>query len=272
MILIKEIAVKDIVTKSKLPDADYVINPYVGCPHKCIYCYAEFMKRFTNHAEPWGDFLDVKRYTKEIKTKALSGKSVLISSVTDAYNPYEAKYNVTRQILKELENSDGRVEILTKSKLVLRDLDIIKNFKNIRIGISLNTLDDAFRKKTEPLASPIKDRLETLKVLKAEGINSYIFVSPIFPEITDIDSIIEKAADVTDMICFENLNLRGGYKEKVLKFIGSYKPTVSDVYRDIFVNNNTNYWVEMENTIREKCNDKNIPYKIYFYHEKIKKK
>lgn len=69
----KEVAVKDLVTKSNLPASDYVINPYVGCPHGCRYCYACFMKRFTNHSEAWGSFIDIKRCDKPISKRNCRG-------------------------------------------------------------------------------------------------------------------------------------------------------------------------------------------------------
>jgi DNA repair photolyase len=271
MLPTKKINVREIATKSKLPDADYVINPYVGCPHKCIYCYAEFMKRFTNHREEWGKFLDIKQCGKPIDTKMLSGKSVLISSVTDAYNPYEAKYKATQSVLNQLADTDVKVEILTKSKLILRDLDILKKLRFLRVGISLNTLDDTFRRYTEPLASPIKDRLEALSILKSEGIKTYLFVSPIFPGITKVEEIIDKVGAGVDMMCFENLNLRAGYKERVLKFINGYSPDLYPLYNEIFCRNNKSYWEDLRLFIEDKCTQNKIPYKIYFYHEKIKK-
>lgn len=117
---IKEIEVGSYITASKLPDADYVINPYVGCTHKCIYCYAEFMKRFTNHKEDWGSFLDIKVSDTKSDYNKREGTSILIGSVTDAYNAYEKKYRITREILKNLSNVKCHVEVLTKSDLVYR--------------------------------------------------------------------------------------------------------------------------------------------------------
>ena len=93
-IIEKEIQVKDYLTKSNLPSSDYVINPYVGCPHGCKYCYASFMKRFTGHKEEWGNFIDIKRCDKKINTKKLENKTVFLSSVTDCYNEFEEKYNI----------------------------------------------------------------------------------------------------------------------------------------------------------------------------------
>lgn len=98
----KIIQVNDYVTKSNLPASDFVINPYIGCPHGCKYCYACFMKRFTGHNEPWGTFIDIKQCAKQINKAKLSGKSVFLSSVTDCYNPFEEKYCITRKILEQL--------------------------------------------------------------------------------------------------------------------------------------------------------------------------
>ena len=141
-IIIKETVSKNIITKSKLPATDYVINNYVGCNHGCIYCYAEFMKRFTNHTEKWGEFLDVKKFNEEKFVKYLkkinSDKKILMSSVTDPYNLYEIKYKSTRNILKlfiQANNEHIHLEILTKSLLIFRDIDLLKKIKNITVGI-----------------------------------------------------------------------------------------------------------------------------------------
>ena len=223
--IIKETVSKNIITKSKLPDTDYVINNYVGCNHGCIYCYAEFMKRFTNHTEKWGEFLDVKKFNEEKFVKYLkkinSDKKILMSSVTDPYNPYEIKYKSTRNILKlfiQANNEHIHLEILTKSLLILRDIDLLKKIKNITVGISLNTLNDNLRRQIEPCAGSIKSRIEILKKLKGENIPMYLFISPIFPMLTQLEEIIATCKDTVDFIYFENLNLRGRYKKNYFKF------------------------------------------------------
>lgn len=118
-IIEKRITTKDYLTKSNLPASDYVINPYVGCPHACKYCYASFMKRFTGHKEEWGSFIDIKECDKPINIKRLKGKSVFISSVTDCYNVFEEKYGITRKILEQLIDADCQITISTKSNLIL---------------------------------------------------------------------------------------------------------------------------------------------------------
>ncbi len=137
--IVKEINVKEIMSKSNLPVSDYSVNPYVGCMHACKYCYASFMKRFTNHKEPWGEFVDVE-YWEPIKNKEkYNGKEAFFSGVTDPYQPLEAKYKRTRQILEELEGADIKISISTKSDLILRDMDLFKKFNNVRISWSINT-------------------------------------------------------------------------------------------------------------------------------------
>ena len=79
--VIKEIAVKDIMTKTNLPVSDFAVNPYVGCAHACKYCYASFMKRFTNHPEPWGEFVDIKSWPEINRPGKYVGKEAFFCSV-----------------------------------------------------------------------------------------------------------------------------------------------------------------------------------------------
>lgn len=90
--IIKEINVNSIMTRSTLPVGGYSVNPYVGCPHACRYCYASFMKRFTGHTEPWGSFLDIKNWEPIKSPHLYDGKRIVIGSVTDGYNPYEKTF------------------------------------------------------------------------------------------------------------------------------------------------------------------------------------
>lgn len=126
--IIKEISVKTVITKSNLPVCDFSVNPYVGCTHACKYCYASFMKRFTGHFEPWGEFIDVKRWSEIKNPGKYCGKEFFIGSVTDPYNPQEAEYKRTRAFLEQMQGSGAKISIQTKSDLVLRDLDLIKTF------------------------------------------------------------------------------------------------------------------------------------------------
>jgi len=204
---VKEIKVKSILTKSGIPGADYCINPYVGCAHGCRYCYATFMKRYTGHTEAWGSFVDVKINAPEVLQKqlkrAIRGK-VIISSVTDAYQQIEAKYKLTRQCLEVLLQHQFPIDILTKSPLVLRDMDLIKEFKDIEVGITITTDDDAIRKVFEPHAPSIMARICTLKTLHDHGIKTYAFIGPVLP--MNPDALSEKISPHLDSVIIDRMN------------------------------------------------------------------
>ena len=266
--VIKEINTNDYLTKSNLPSSDYVINPYVGCPHGCRYCYASFMKRFTSHKEKWGEFLDIKICNKKIDLDKISNKNVFLSSVTDCYNKYEEKYCITRKILEQLVNSNCNLSISTKSKLILRDIDLLKQIKNLVVCMSINTLDESFKNDMDK-ASTIKERMDTLKELHRNGIYTVLFMSPIFPYITEWKNIIEKTKCYIDEYWFENLNLRGEYKKDILNYIKEKRPELYSKYIDIYLKKDNSYWTQLSNEIEEYCRKNNIKYINYFYHEKL---
>lgn len=269
-IIEKLIDVKDLVTKSNLPTCDYVINPYIGCPHGCMYCYACFMKRFTKHNEEWGTFIDIKQCDRPINTKKLQNKAVFLSSVTDCYNSFEEKYCVTQQILKELVDVDCELGISTKSSLILRDIDLLKKCKNLKVSMSINTLDEGFKNDMDN-ASSIKERLNTLRELHENGIYTVLFMSPIFPEITDYKAIIEVSNSFIDQYWFENLNLRGSYKGKILSYIKEKYPELTELYQQIYIKGKKDYWVDLSKDIDVYCTKHKINYINYFYHEELVK-
>ncbi len=264
----KEVVVKDLVTKSNLPASDYVINPYVGCPHGCRYCYACFMKRFTNHSEAWGSFIDIKRCDKPISKKKLQGKSVFLSSVTDCYNPFEEKYENTRKILERLISIDCELNISTKSQLILRDINLLKQCKNLKVSVSVNTLDEQFKSDMDR-ASSIGKRLETIETLHENGIYTVLFMSPIFPGITDYKEIIVKTHRFVDEYWFENLNLRGSYKQDILSYIKNAYPQLVELYDEIYVKGNMGFWNNLSVEIEEYCVEHSIKHINYFYHKEL---
>ena len=259
MVKIQEIEVKSVMTKSNLPVADFSVNPYVGCLHGCKYCYASFMKRFTNHPEPWGEFIDVK-YWPEIKNaKRYAGKEAFFGSVTDCYQPHEAKYKRTRALLEQLQDSGISVSIATKSDLVLRDLDLIKTFPHARVSWSINTLDESFRREMD-VAVSIERRLEAMRQFYEAGVETTCFISPIFPGITDVEAIIERAKGFCNLVWLENLNLRGDYKGRILNWIHEHRPDLDGLYHQIYTKGDRTYWSELDADLRQFCADEGLPY------------
>ena len=266
----KKIITKDYLTKSNLPASDYVINPYVGCPHACKYCYASFMKRFTGHNEKWGSFIDIKECDKPINIRKLQGKSVFLSSVTDCYNAFEEKHRVTRKILEQLIDADCQITISTKSSLILRDLDLLKKLPHLKVSFSINTLKECFREDMDN-ASTIQERLTTMEVLYKAGIHTVLFMSPIFPYITEYKEIIDSTQGYVREYWFENLNLRGAYKKEILDYIKSYYPDLLEAYQKIYIYKDMTYWGELAEDLDEHCKRLGVKYENYFYHEKLVK-
>ena len=267
---IKEVKAKSIITKSNLPDADYVINPYTGCIHSCIYCYARFMKRFTGHTEPWGKFVDVKINSPNLipkNTKKYKGKSIFLASVTDAYLPLERKYKLTRKILKNLIPLQPNLCIQTKSDLITRDIDLLKQFKTCEVGLTITTLNDNLRKEIEPITTSVQNRIKALKKLKENKIKTYIFIGPIFPHLTDWKKIILKTKHYSDLYMFENLNIRGSIWDSVKKWLKTKHPELLEKYQQIYFSKN-NYWDKVEQEIKQFCKKQKVNCKIYFHHGK----
>ena len=180
---------KSVMTKSNAPLGGYAVNPYVGCPHACQYCYASFMKRFTGHTEEWGTFMDVKVWPEIANPRKYAGQKVIIGTVTDGYNPLEETYGRTRKILEELKDSGADILICTKSDLVLRDMDLLLeiNKKNrLTVSWSVNTLDESFKDDMDAAVS-IERRLAAMKQVYDSGIRTVCFISPVFPCLTDIE-------------------------------------------------------------------------------------
>lgn len=285
-IVINEIKVNDVMTKSSLPVGGYSVNPYVGCTHACKYCYASFMKRFTGHKEEWGKFLDVKVWPTITNPRKYRNQRVVIGSVTDGYNPEEEKYQNTRRLLRQLLGSGADILICTKSDLVLRDLDLIKQLGEVTVSFSINTLDEEFKNGMDKAVS-IKRRLDAMKKLYDEGIRTVCFVSPVFPGITDFEAIFERVKDQCDLFWLENLNLRGSFKKAIMDYIKEKHPDLVPLYEDIYNKKDRTYFKGLEERAKLMAKkygcpfvDNEMPYGRvpqghpvivdYFYHEEVR--
>ncbi len=280
------VKVKSVLTKSDLPIAGYSVNPYIGCTHACRYCYACFMKRFTGHAEPWGTFLDVKYWDKIKNPRKYDGQTMIVGSVTDAYNPQEEQFCRTREFLEEMQGSNINLIITTKSDLVVRDLDLIKTFPSPLVSWSINTLDEKFKDDMDKAVS-VQRRIAAMKKCHDEGIRTTCFISPIFPEITDVFAIIDKIKDFCDYIWLENLNLRGNFKADILNYIAEKYPDRKSLYQQIYTKNDVTYWEILNRQVEEYATKNGLMYITdkepflrdpngkpviinYFYHSQIK--
>jgi DNA repair photolyase len=201
---VKEIRSKTILSASKI--YDYVINPYVGCQNACSYCYACFIRKFSGHKEPWGEFVDIKINAPDllqIEIKKKKRASVWMSGLCDPYQPLEAKYKLTRKCLEILAYNDWPVIIQTRSPLVLRDIDILKEAKNFEAGLSVTTADDQIRRLFEPNAPSIQERLRALEELHNSGIRTYAMIAPVLP---GAEGLVNELKGRVDYIIIDRMN------------------------------------------------------------------
>ena len=259
--LIRDIDVQSVMTRSSLPVGGYSVNPYVGCPHACKYCYASFMKRFTGHTEPWGSFLDVKHWRPIGNPHRFDGERIVIGSVTDGYNPFEEQFRRTRRLLEELRGTTAEIMICTKSDLVLRDLELLREFPRVTVSWSVNTLDETFRADMDRAVS-IERRLEAMRQVYEAGIRTVCFISPIFPGITDPKAIIERVREYADLVWLENLNLRGQFKGTIMAYIREKHPELVPLYEDIYNRRRTDYWQALEREMADYAAANGMPYRV----------
>lgn len=258
-VIVKEIETKGILSKSNIPVGDFSVNPYVGCAHACKYCYASFMKRFSNHLEPWGEFVDIKHWPIIKHPEQYAGKELFIGSVTDPYQPAEATYQCTRALLEQMQGSGCKISIATKSDLIIRDLELIKSFPQARVSWSINTLDETFRAEMDNAVS-IERRLAAMQIFHAAGIRTTCFISPIFPAITDIPAIIRRVKKQCNLIWLENLNLRGSYKQTILTYIADRYPALLPLYQSIYQQKDRSYWHALDAELRQFTAAEGLPY------------
>ena len=244
------------------------------------------MKRFTGHTEEWGSFLDVKHWPEIKNPRKYAGQRVVIGSVTDGYNPQEEIFRNTRKLLEQLRGSDADILICTKSDLVVRDVDLLKELGQVTVSWSINTLDEAFKDDMDSAVS-IERRLAAMKKVYDAGIRTVCFVSPVFPGITDFEAIFERVKDQCDLFWLENLNLRGGFKKTILDYIAEKRPELVGLYDTIYNKKDRSYFEGLEARAeamakRYDCPfvDNEMPYGRvpqghpvivdYFYHEEIR--
>jgi DNA repair photolyase len=252
LVTIREIFAKNVLTKTAIEGYDYCINPYVGCAHGCRYCYATFMKRFTGHMEPWGEFVDVKVNAPEVLYRQLRRArkgSVLIGTVTDPYQPVEKHYRITRGCIEALLERQFSMNILTRSPLVVRDIDLFKQFEDIAVGLSITTDREDIRKIFEPHSPSIRSRTDALKTLHESGIATYAFIGPILP--LTPGKIFEMIAGIVDEVLIDRLN----YSNKVKSLYR--KAGLAQYLEDT-------YFIQTASSLKEGLEKEGIPVSVIF--------
>lgn len=250
---VKEKWCKSALTNSKLPGIDYSLNPYIGCMHSCIYCYVPYVLHMKE--DEWKKNVYVKLNMPAILSKELRKKKkgiVGISTSTDAYQPVEKKYEITRKCLFLLLRNEWPIDILTKSDVVIRDIDLIKKFRNAKVGVTISTINEDSIKIMEPFAPSLKKRLEILKKFSDCGVYTYAFVGPVYPDM-EKDDIIEffyvlKDTGIKEII-LDKFHLKNGLAEKILSVLPREK---REIFREKIYKN---YCDEIFYEMKKLCNE-----------------
>lgn len=206
---------------------EYTANLYRGCMHGCVYCYAPSL---VHDERAWGRFVDAKVNAPSVlrtELRAARVAPVFLSSASDPYQQVEARYKLTRRCLEELRRFAFPVVILTRSPLVLRDLDVLKGLEWLRVGCSIST---ASGRLYEPGVPPLRRRLETLRSLSEAGIRTWVSLAPVIPSISTVGvgRLLERLRDCGVEAVTPGVLRFEGYEASKEMFVRSAGMSASD--------------------------------------------
>jgi DNA repair photolyase len=239
MVVVSEVTCSSVLNRSGIPVVDYAVNPYVGCTHACVYCYAIFMRRSTLHSEEWGSFLDVKTNAPKVLERQLGRAAwgrVTVGTVTDPYQPGERRFQVTRRCLEVLAAAAWPVSILTKSPLVVRDIDVIRRIPDAEVGLTITTLNEELRARFEPGSPTVAARLRALRQLADAELRTWVFCGPLLPCLSDnheqLNRLFEQLADTgVRSVVVDSLKLGGAIWSRVRRVLAAHYPDLLLTYR-----------------------------------------
>ncbi len=257
-------------------------NIYRGCEHKCRYCFAQYSHRYLNTEDFFEDIF-VKINASEILTKELGKKKwkkfpVNVSGISDCYQPAEAKYRIMPKVIRSFIANRNPLVIVTKSILILRDIELIKELNNVAevtVIISVSTLDEEKRRSIEPKAAPTIERMKMLKEFKDIGCKTVVLLMPIIPYITDDEKDLDEIFRVTKefglgSIIAWPLHLHGKTKSVFYSFLREHFPELISNY-DLLYRNGTvsdEYSADLQRTV----SDLRKKYRLYSVYEQTRPK
>lgn len=210
------------------------LNPYTGCAHRCTFCYVRAFERRADRpwAEAYGRSVRVKVNVAEVLARELARstwrrETIAVGAATDPYQPAEGRYRITRRCLQVMAAARNPFGLVTRGPLIVRDIDVLQEASRraeVEIHVSIATLDEAIRRRTEPGTAPPRQRLRALRLLVEAGIKAGVGLAPILPGLTDrpeqLAEVIRAARDAgaTHLWC-NTLYLRAGTREHFLEHL-----------------------------------------------------
>lgn len=263
VVAVRETRCKTALSRSRIYGVDYSLNPYLGCQHGCVYCFARFMTRYSHHGGEWGSFVDVKTNILQRLASELPRKPkglVLLSSVTDPYQPLEERYELTRGALTLLAKHEFPTTLLTKSDLVVRDIDLIKRLRDCEVGLTITTLDKDVKRAFEPLATPVENRLEALRKLNREGVETYAFLGPLLPYLSEdcLPELLDELCDAgVNRVLVDRLNLKAGNWKTIHGALSGHFPDLLPKFEEALFKP-SGYYERLRQKISEMCHRRGL--------------
>ena len=227
------------------------------------------MLRFNKVDQPWGQFVEPKINLPDVlraQVKKAAGKHIMFSSVTDCYQPVEKEFGITGECLKILSAVDCKISILTKSALARRDADLVSQFKSFTFGMSASYHLDSTRLCFEAGTATIKQRAETMKVMKQAGARTWLFISPFLPGITQINPIIDIFGDSVDYVMLEAINL---YSSTIAGLTASVTKAGFDFSKMVKLAKSPAFWSEKRFEFEDACKERNIDFEGLISHQPV---
>jgi DNA repair photolyase len=246
---VAEVAAKSALNRVRGMGFTWSLNPYTGCAHQCVFCYARgtHAYRELDGVREWGSVLTAKVnlaavLRAELARSTYRGDEIAIGTATDPYQPLEGRYRLMRGILAALRDARAPFHITTRSPLIVRDLDLLAQCAGraeVGVAVSIATLDDRVAREIEPTVAPPRQRLRAVRALADARIRVGVAVAPVLPEITDdaaaMAAVVHAAADAgASHVWHSALNLGAVTRDAYFAFLDETRPELVERYARLF--------------------------------------
>jgi len=255
---------RPILVPCGLDGFDYQIDPYVGCGHYCYYCYVlsdaetDWTKEVLIHKDIVGQL--------RAELEGIPPQTIYMGYITDPYQPCEDEYRQTRKVLELLSDKGFSASILTKSDLILRDMDILKSMNDANVSISAAFTDNDVRRQFEDNTMDTERRIKALREAKSAGIATGTVLCPVIPYITDVKALMDMLIPCADVIWIYPLNIQdrlGPNWRNVEGILNNHFPDLKKKIEEVVFSKDHQYWAQLRQYLQELQKDRQLDLRIH---------
>ncbi len=259
-----ETSCERIIKPCSLAYFQHELGPYVGCEHRCRYCYTQNDPEvdWDTQVAVFPDFR--KRISRELDE--IEPQLVFVGMDTDPYQPVEGEYKHTRIALEEMAKRNFSASILTKSDMVIRDLGLLATMPKAEIGISVSFTDERVRQLFERSSRPTEARAGALAAAKQAGVETYVLISPVMPLITDVDVLIDTLHPVADTIWVYSLDMKSRKARnwrQVESILEEHFPHIKDEFAEIAFSPEHTYWKDLRRRLETIASGRDLKLELH---------